>query len=158
MTGPSERLPDCRDGHLGPALGEDRSHQLARVRLVVDDEDPEAVELRKSTGRNGAGWNPEGLRLAGGTFVRKATHEVPDTINAVLEYPEGFVVNLSSTFNNESSAESGLLVCTWPNAVTARMTHARITLHVLAAFDMGAALKPRTGSSERGSPETIADP
>lgn len=31
--------------------------------------------------------------------------EVPDTLNAVLEYPEGFVVNLSATFNNELSAE-----------------------------------------------------
>jgi predicted dehydrogenase len=32
---------------------------------------------------------------------------VPDTINAVLEYPEGFVVNLSSTFNNQASADAG---------------------------------------------------
>jgi len=31
--------------------------------------------------------------------------EVPDTLNAVLEYPEGFAVNLSATFNNELSAE-----------------------------------------------------
>lgn len=37
----------------------------------------------------------------------KESREVPDTINAVLEYPEGFAVNLSSTFNNEQSAESG---------------------------------------------------
>ena len=43
----------------------------------------------------------------GQNYLHKDTHEVPDTINAVLEYPEGFVVNLSSTFNNEASAESG---------------------------------------------------
>src|SRR6266702_2326895 len=40
----------------------------------------------------------------------KETHEVPDTVNAVLEYPEGFAVNLSSTFNNQASAESGFEV------------------------------------------------
>ena len=36
----------------------------------------------------------------------KASREVPDTINGLLEYPEGFAVNLSSSFNNQSSAES----------------------------------------------------
>ena len=35
------------------------------------------------------------------------SREVPDTVNAVLVYPEGFTVNLSSTFNNQSSSESG---------------------------------------------------
>jgi predicted dehydrogenase len=35
----------------------------------------------------------------------KESREVPDTINAVLEYNEGFTVNLSSTFNNENSGE-----------------------------------------------------
>jgi predicted dehydrogenase len=35
----------------------------------------------------------------------KESREVPDTLNAVLEYPEGFVVNLSSTFNNQAAAE-----------------------------------------------------
>ena len=35
----------------------------------------------------------------------KESREVPDTINAVLEYNEGFAVNLSSTFNNENTGE-----------------------------------------------------
>ena len=35
----------------------------------------------------------------------KESREVPDTINAVLEYNEGFTVNLSSTFNNENSGQ-----------------------------------------------------
>jgi predicted dehydrogenase len=35
----------------------------------------------------------------------KESREVPDTLNAVLEYPEGFAVSLSSTFNNQASAE-----------------------------------------------------
>jgi predicted dehydrogenase len=30
---------------------------------------------------------------------------IPDTLNAIFEYSEGFVVNLSSTFNNQASAE-----------------------------------------------------
>ncbi|MEO8028242.1 MAG: Gfo/Idh/MocA family oxidoreductase [Bryobacteraceae bacterium] len=40
----------------------------------------------------------------------KESREVPDTINAVLEYPEGFVANLSATFNNQSGGESGVQV------------------------------------------------
>jgi predicted dehydrogenase len=35
----------------------------------------------------------------------KDGRDVHDTLNAILEYPEGFVVNLSSTFNNQSSSE-----------------------------------------------------
>lgn len=35
----------------------------------------------------------------------KESREVPDTINAVLEYNEGFTVNLSSTFNNQNTGE-----------------------------------------------------
>ncbi len=35
----------------------------------------------------------------------KESREVPDTLNAILEYPDGFAVNLSSTFNNQASAE-----------------------------------------------------
>jgi predicted dehydrogenase len=40
----------------------------------------------------------------------KESREVPDTINAVLEYPEGFAVNLSSTFNNEMAAEGSFQI------------------------------------------------
>ncbi len=38
------------------------------------------------------------------------SREVPDTLNAVLEYPEGFAVNLSSTFNNQTASESGFQI------------------------------------------------
>lgn len=38
----------------------------------------------------------------------KESRDVPDTINGVLEYPEGFAVNLSSTFNNQSASETGI--------------------------------------------------
>ena len=40
----------------------------------------------------------------------KESREVPDTINAVLEYPEGFAANLSSTFNNQSAGETGIQI------------------------------------------------
>jgi predicted dehydrogenase len=36
----------------------------------------------------------------------KETRDVPDTINGLLEYPEQFAVNLSSTFNNQTAAEA----------------------------------------------------
>lgn len=46
--------------------------------------------------------------MAMGELYRwKESRDVPDTLNAILEYPEGFVVNLSSTFNNELAAEGG---------------------------------------------------
>lgn len=40
----------------------------------------------------------------------KESREVPDTVNAVLEYDEGFTVNLSGTFNNEFSAGEGFQI------------------------------------------------
>jgi predicted dehydrogenase len=45
--------------------------------------------------------------LASGELYRWKEREVPDTLNGLLIYPEGFTVNLSSTFNNESASESG---------------------------------------------------
>ncbi|HVN78095.1 MAG TPA: Gfo/Idh/MocA family oxidoreductase [Terriglobia bacterium] len=43
----------------------------------------------------------------GGLYRWKESRDVPDTINAVLEYPEGFMVNLSGTFNNQMANEEG---------------------------------------------------
>jgi predicted dehydrogenase len=42
----------------------------------------------------------------GELYLRKDGRDVPDTLNAILEYPEGFVVNLGSSFNNETNSES----------------------------------------------------
>jgi predicted dehydrogenase len=51
------------------------------------------------------------LTLAHGALYRwKESREVPDTINAILEYPEGFMVNLSGTFNNQMSSEGGFQI------------------------------------------------
>jgi predicted dehydrogenase len=49
--------------------------------------------------------------MAMGELYRwKESRDVPDTLNAILEYPEGFTVNLSSSFNNELNAEAAFQV------------------------------------------------
>ena len=51
---------------------------------------------------------PRAVVATGETYRYKSTHEVPDTVNALLLYPEGFTANLTCTFNNEQGAEPGL--------------------------------------------------
>jgi predicted dehydrogenase len=51
---------------------------------------------------------PSHIQGAGGTFVRKTTHEVPDTLIGTLTYPEGFTVQLSCTLNSQAGAGSGI--------------------------------------------------
>lgn len=46
----------------------------------------------------------------GGLYRWKASRDVPDTINASLEYPEGFMVSISATFNNQKRAGSGVQI------------------------------------------------
>jgi predicted dehydrogenase len=48
---------------------------------------------------------PSRVVAMGNLYRWKESRDVPDTLNAILEYPEGFTVNLSSTFNNQSAAE-----------------------------------------------------
>jgi predicted dehydrogenase len=49
--------------------------------------------------------------VANGALYRwKESRDVPDTINAILDYPEGFMVTLSSTFNNQGSSEGGFQI------------------------------------------------
>ncbi len=49
--------------------------------------------------------------MANGALYRwKESRDVPDTVNAILEYPEGFMVTLSSTFNNQMSGEEGFQI------------------------------------------------
>lgn len=50
---------------------------------------------------------PARVVAMGELYRWKESRDVPDTINAILEYPEGFTVNLSSTFNNQSSQDAG---------------------------------------------------
>jgi predicted dehydrogenase len=53
---------------------------------------------------------PASVMAMGQLYRWKESRDVPDTMNAVLEYPEGFAVNLSSTFNNQYRAEGGFLI------------------------------------------------
>jgi predicted dehydrogenase len=45
---------------------------------------------------------PSRVVALGQNYRFKDTHEVPDTLNAILEYPEGFTVVLGCTFNSEA--------------------------------------------------------
>jgi predicted dehydrogenase len=53
---------------------------------------------------------PASVMAMGQLYRWKESRDVPDTLNAVLEYPEGFAVNLSSTFNNQFRDGGGFLV------------------------------------------------
>jgi predicted dehydrogenase len=53
---------------------------------------------------------PARVVAMGELYRWKESRDVPDTLNAILEYPEGFTVNLSSSFNNELNAEAGFQV------------------------------------------------
>ena len=50
---------------------------------------------------------PETVMASGELYRWKSSRDVPDTLNGIMTYPEGFTVNLSSTFNNQASSESG---------------------------------------------------
>jgi predicted dehydrogenase len=49
----------------------------------------------------------ESVTASGQLYRWKESRDVHDTVNGIMVYPEGFTVNLSSTFNNQSSSESG---------------------------------------------------
>ncbi|HVN05806.1 MAG TPA: Gfo/Idh/MocA family oxidoreductase [Bryobacteraceae bacterium] len=53
---------------------------------------------------------PARVMAMGELYRWKESRDVPDTLNAILEYPEGFTVNLSSSFNNELNAEGAFQV------------------------------------------------
>jgi predicted dehydrogenase len=50
---------------------------------------------------------PGSVTATGQLYRWKDSRDVHDTVNGIMVYPEGFTVNLSSTFNNQSSSESG---------------------------------------------------
>jgi predicted dehydrogenase len=52
---------------------------------------------------------PASVVASGGILYRKDGREVPDTLDALFEYPEGFNVNMGSTFNNASTPEQGMV-------------------------------------------------
>jgi predicted dehydrogenase len=61
---------------------------------------------------------PQRAMAMGQLYRWTESRDVPDTLNAILEYPEGFAVNLSSSFNNELSAEGGFQVLGTEGSIT----------------------------------------
>lgn len=61
---------------------------------------------------------PARVTAFGELYRWKESREVPDTLNAILEYPEGFVVNLSSTFNNQTGAEGSFQILGTEGTIT----------------------------------------
>jgi predicted dehydrogenase len=53
---------------------------------------------------------PQSTVANGALYRWKESRDVPDTINAILDYPEGFMVTLSSTFNNQGKGEGGFQI------------------------------------------------
>lgn len=53
---------------------------------------------------------PEMVVAAGSLYRWKDSRDVPDTLDAIMQYPEGFTVNLSGTFNNQSAGERGIQI------------------------------------------------
>ena len=51
---------------------------------------------------------PQSVVASGGILVRKDGREVPDTLDALFVYPEGFNVNMGATFNNASVPDQGM--------------------------------------------------
>lgn len=51
---------------------------------------------------------PRTVVATGGILFRHDGREVPDTLDALFEYPEGFNVNMASTFNSASTAGQGI--------------------------------------------------
>ena len=52
----------------------------------------------------------ESVMAMGGLYRWKESRDVPDTVNASLLYPEGFMVNLSGTFNNQRGGAGGMRI------------------------------------------------
>ncbi|HUU28446.1 MAG TPA: Gfo/Idh/MocA family oxidoreductase [archaeon] len=53
---------------------------------------------------------PSRVSGMGALYRWKESRDVPDTVNASLEYKEGFMVNLSSTFNNQMAGGYGVQI------------------------------------------------
>jgi predicted dehydrogenase len=76
---------------------------------------------------------PASVVALGQLYRWKESRDVPDTINAVMEYPEGFTVNLSSTFNNQMAAEGGFQILGTEGSMV--LGGASLTLHAETAVE-----------------------
>ena len=62
--------------------------------------------------------SPSAVMAMGELYRWKESREVPDTVNAVLEYPEGFTVSLGSSFNSQFASGAGFEVLGTEGALT----------------------------------------
>ena len=53
---------------------------------------------------------PDVVAAAGSLYRWRESRDVPDTLNAILQYPENFTVNLSATFNSDFQNEEGFQI------------------------------------------------
>jgi predicted dehydrogenase len=70
---------------------------------------------------------PKSVMASGQLYRWKDSRDVPDTVNGVMVYPEGFTVNLSSTFNNQASSESGFEILGTKGSIAFRGGHLTYT-------------------------------
>lgn len=61
---------------------------------------------------------PDMVMAAGSLYRWKESRDVPDTLDAIMQYPEGFTVNLSGMFNNQSAGERGIQILGTKGALT----------------------------------------
>ncbi|HKW98559.1 MAG TPA: Gfo/Idh/MocA family oxidoreductase [Bryobacteraceae bacterium] len=61
---------------------------------------------------------PARVMAMGELYRWKESRDVPDTLNAILEYPEGFTVTLGSSFNNQFSSEAGFQILGTEGTIT----------------------------------------
>jgi predicted dehydrogenase len=76
---------------------------------------------------------PSSVAAMGQLYRWKESRDVPDTLNAILEYPEGFTVNLSSTFNNQLSSEGSFQILGTEGSIT--LGWGALTFHPEAAIE-----------------------
>jgi predicted dehydrogenase len=76
---------------------------------------------------------PSSVVAMGQLYRWKESRDVPDTLNAILEYPEGFTVNLSSTFNNQLSSEGSFQILGTEGSIT--LGWGALTFHPEAAIE-----------------------
>ncbi|HYM13148.1 MAG TPA: Gfo/Idh/MocA family oxidoreductase [Bryobacterales bacterium] len=65
---------------------------------------------------------PASVVALGELYRWKESRDVPDALNAILEYPEGFTANLSCTFNNSMSAEGNFQILGTEGSLTIGFT------------------------------------
>ncbi len=107
---------------------------------------------------------PSEVFASGGLYRWKQSRDVPDTLGALLRYPEGFLVNLSSTFN--SNAFGGYLFEVLGTEGSAQVGRRSLTFRPHPSYDSNAwivsswptALEEQYNRTPRGRAERQGPP